>query len=36
MERSIWKPYFSKALVGLGILSALLILSLYLERWFVF
>lgn len=36
MERSIWKPYFSKALAGVVILSALLILSLYLERWFIF
>lgn len=32
MERSIWKPYFSKALTGTAILAALLLLSLLLEK----
>lgn len=36
MERSIWKPYVSKALLGTAILSALLALSVLLEKWNVF
>lgn len=36
MERSIWKPYFLKAILGTAILSALLMLSILLEKWFVF
>jgi len=36
MERSIWKPYVSKAILGTAILAALLALSLCLEKWFVF
>jgi hypothetical protein len=36
MERSIFKPYFAKALLGVAILSVLLVLSRVLEQWVVF
>jgi len=36
MEPSIWKPYVSKAILGTVVLSALLALSLLLEKWLVF
>lgn len=36
MERSIWKPYISKAILGAAVLAALLVLSLLLEKWNVF
>lgn len=36
MERSIWKPYISKAILGAAVLSALLALSVLLEKWNVF
>ncbi len=36
MERSIWKPYVSKAILGAAVLAGLLALSLALEKWNVF
>lgn len=36
MERSIFKPYFTKALLGVAILAALLVLSRVLEQWTIF